>query len=141
VPELVPLRVYLDSNVLFSASLSESSRFLDFWRLRDVTPVVSHYVIGEVARNIRFPDHNARLASLLRRTEIVSDADNRMIPADVRLVSKDQPILAAAIAASVDYLATGDKNHFSHLYSRRITGVVVMNPADFLDLYEDRLPE
>lgn len=141
MPELTRLRVYLDSNVLFSASLDESSRFLDFWRLREVTPVVSHYAIGEVTRNIRFPGHDARLANLLRRTQIVSDADGRMIPSNVRLVSKDQPILAAAIAASLDYLATGDKNHFSHLYSRRISGVLVINPADFLDLYEDRLPE
>ena len=141
MPELTRLRVYLDSNVLFSASLDESSRFLDFWRLREVTPVVSHYAIGEVTRNIRFRGHDARLANLLRRTQIVSDADGRMIPSNVRLVSKDQPILAAAIAASVDYLATGDKNHFSHLYSRRISGVLVINPADFLDLYEDRLPE
>jgi hypothetical protein len=141
VPELVHLRVYLDSNVLFSASLTKLSRFLDFWRLREVTPVVSHYVIGEVTRNIKFPDHDARLADLLRRTEIVSDADNRTIPLDVRLVSKDRPILAAAIAASVDYLATGGKNHFSHLYSWRISGVLVINPADFLDLYKDRLPE
>ena len=141
MPDLTHLRVYLDSNVLFSASLDESSRFLDFWRLHEVTPVVSQYAIGEVTQNIKFSGHDARLANLLKGTEIVSDADSRMIPSDVRLVSKDQPILAAAIAASVDYLATGDKNHFSHLYSRRISGVLLISPADFLDLYEDRLPE
>ena len=141
MPKLTYLRVYLDSNVFFSASLNVSSRFLDFWRLRDVMPVVSQYAIGEVMRNVRFPGHEARLADLLSRAEIVSDADSRMIPSDVRLVSKDQPILAAAIAASVDYLATGDKNHFSHWYSRTVSGVFVINPADFLDLHEDRLPE
>ena len=141
MPELVHLRVYLDSNVLFSASLNEYSRFLDFWRLREVTPALSHYAIDEVTRNIRLPAHDARLANLLRRTEIVSDSDSRVIPSSVRLVSKDRPILAAAIAASVDYLATGDKNHWSHLYSTTISGVFVIRPGDFLDLYEDRLPE
>jgi predicted nucleic acid-binding protein len=141
VPELIHLRVYLDSNVLFSASLDECSRFLDFWRLREVTPVVSHYAIGEVTRNVWVPGHDARLANLLRRAQIVSDADSQMIPSDVRLVSKNQPILAAAITASVDYLATGDKNHFGHLYSRTISGVLVISPGDFLDLYKDRLLE
>ena len=139
--ELPVLRVYLDSNVLFSASFKEGSDFRDFWRLRDVTPVVSHYAIGEVSRNVRSLGHNARLSELLARTQIVSDADARLIPPYIRVVSKDEPILAAAIAASVDYLVTGDKNHFGHLYSKRVSGVYVINPADFLDMYEDRLPE
>lgn len=141
MPESARLRAYLDSNVVISASLKEGSRFLDLWRLRDITPVVSHYVIGEVVRNVRSPSHDARLSSLLMRTEIVSDADARLIPANVRLISKDEPILAAAIAASVDYLVTGDKNHFGHLYLKRVSGVYVINPGDFLALYEDRLPE
>ena len=141
MPELAHLRVFLDSNVVFSASRDKGSRFVDFWRLRDVTPVVSHYLIGEVVRNVQLPGHDARLSTLLVRTTIVSDADARLIPANVRLVSKDEPILAAAIAASVDYLVTGDKSHFGHLYSKRVLGVEVINPGDFLDLYEDRLPE
>jgi len=141
VPDFLRLRVYLDSNVLISASLKEGSNFLDLWRLRDVTPVISHYVMDEVLRNVRSPGHDSRLSSLLERTQIVSDADARVIPSQVRLVAKDQPILAAAIAASVDYLVTGDKNHFGHLYAKKVFGVYVINPADFLALYEDRLPE
>ena len=135
MPEPARLRVFLDSNVVFSASRDEGSRFLDFWRLRDITPVISQYVIGEVVRNVELPDHDARLSALLLQTTIVSDADPRMIPANVRLVFKDEPILAAAIAASVDYLVTGDKSHFGHLYSKRVLGVEVINPGDFLDLY------
>jgi predicted nucleic acid-binding protein len=57
------------------------------------------------------------------------------------LVEKDRPILAAAIAASVDYLITGDKSHFGHLYGTRVSGVYVISPADFLGQYEDRLPD
>jgi len=135
------LRVYLDSNVLISASLKESSNFLDFWRLRDVTPVISHYVVEEVLRNVRSPGHDSRLSGLLTRTKMLSDADARTIPSHIRPVSKDQPILAAAIAASVDYLATGDKRHFAHLYGARVCGVLIISPADFLALHEDRLPE
>lgn len=141
MPDSLCLRVFLDSNVLISASLKDGSDLLDLWRLRDVTPVISHYVIGEVGRNVKSPDHDARLSMLLARTQIVSDADACVIPSHIRLVSKDQPILAAAIAASVEYLVTGDKRHFSHLYSTKVSGVYVINPADFLALFEDRLPE
>jgi predicted nucleic acid-binding protein len=141
VPELLPLRVYLDSNVLFSASRDQASRFLGFWKLRDTVVVTSQYVVGEVSRNIKSIAHRQRFEALLAQTEFVSDADVRLIPADVGLIAKDQPILSAAIAASVDYLATGDKKHFTHLYGTRVSGVLVINPADYLDLYEDRLPE
>jgi len=141
VPERARLRVYLDSNVLISASLKEGSNFLNIWRLREVTPVVSYYAIGEAARNIKSLDHRQRFEGLLAQTQFVSDADVRLLPADVALVAKDQPILAAAIAESVDYLVTGDKNHFGHLYSKKVSGVYVINPADFLARCEDRLPE
>ena len=141
MPDLARLRAYIDSNVLFSASLKVDSDFLNLWRLREVVPVVSHYAIDEVVRNVASAAHNARLSMLLTRTQIVSDADVRLIPSHARLVLKDQPILAAAIAASVDYLITGDKAHFGHLYNKKIAHVYVINPSDFLALYEERLPQ
>lgn len=139
MPELPALRVYLDSNVLFSASRDEPSRFVNFWMLRDVTVVTSQYAVGEVSRNIKSLEHRKRFENLLARTQFVSDADVRLIPADTLLVAKDQPILAAAIAASVDYLVTGDKRHFTHLYAKTISGVHVISPTDFLLQHKDRL--
>jgi uncharacterized protein len=139
VPEFPDLRAYLDSNVLFSASHDESSRFVNFWRLRGVVVVTSHYAVGDVSRNIESLEHRQRFENLLGRTQFVSDADVRLIPVDVVLVAKDQPILAAAIAASVDYLVTGDKRHFKHLYAKTISGVHVIGPTDFLLRYKDRL--
>jgi predicted nucleic acid-binding protein len=141
LPEFPALRVYLDSNVVFSASRDQRSRFLELWRLRDIAVVISQYVVGEVSRNIKSIGHNQRFESLLAQTQFVSDADVQLIPPNVALIAKDQPILAAAIAASVDYLITGDKSHFGHLYRTRVSGVYVIAPADFLDQYEDRLPE
>jgi predicted nucleic acid-binding protein len=141
LPEFPALRVYLDSNVVFSASRDQRSRFLELWRLRDIAVVISQYVVGEVSRNINSIGHNQRFESLLAQTEFVSDADVQLIPANVGLVEKDRPILAAAIAASVDYLITGDKSHFGHLYGTRVSGVYVISPADFLGQYEDRLPD
>ena len=119
MPDRSHLRVYLDSNVLFSASLKDDSDFLALWRLHDVTLVVSQYVIGEITRNIRSSDHEARLMKLLSQMEIVSDSDVRLIPLHVKLVAKDRQIL----------------------YFKTISHVFVINPKDFLALHEDRLPE
>jgi predicted nucleic acid-binding protein len=137
VHDLRPLIIYLDSNVFISACLNERSEFLKFWRLIAIEPVISRYAIDEISRNFKVPGHRSRFEKLLARTRIVSDADSRFIPAHIALVDKDRPILAAAITASVDYLITGDKNHFAHLYT--VSGVRILNPADFLALHEDRL--
>ena len=141
VPEFAPLAIYLDANVLFSAAYISNCELLKLWRLRRVTPVTSLYAVGEVRRHAVLTTHQVRLEELIAKTLIVSDADVRVIPPDVILPAKDQPILAAAIAASVDYLLTGDKAHFHHLYSRTISGVGVLRPAEFLSLHMDRLAE
>ncbi len=124
VPEPSPLTIYLDSNVLFSASYSRTSRFLQFWQLDRVAVATSRYAIDEVRKHIANPDHGLRFDELLAKMLLVSDADLKFIPSGIDLAAKDQPILAAAIAASMDYLITGDKNHFTSLYTSRIAGVI-----------------
>jgi predicted nucleic acid-binding protein len=135
------LRIYLDSNVLFSASYIASSPYRNFWKLTQVTPVTSLYAVGEVIRHNVISSQRERFDELIARTERVSDADLGFVPQSIRLVEKDRPILAAAIAASADYLVTGDKSHFAHLYSTRVSGVCVIHPTDFLARQEDRLPD
>ena len=141
MPDRSHLRVYLDSNVLFSASYIASSPFRNFWKLAQVTPVTSLYAVGEVRRHIVLSAQRLRFDELIARTGMVSDTDLDFVPQGVRLVDKDRPILAAAIAASLDYLITGDKSHFGHLYGTHVSGVHVISPADFLALHEDRLPK
>jgi predicted nucleic acid-binding protein len=109
--------------------------------MRNAGIVASHYAVGEVSRNIDVDGHRRRFEALLARTELVSDTDADFIPSHVKLVTKDAPILAAAIFAGVDYLATGDRRHFSHLYGTAILGVRIIRPSDFLELHKDRLPE
>jgi uncharacterized protein len=138
VPEFSPLTIYLDSNVLFSASYSVRSRFLRFWAMANVAPVTSLYAVAEVRRHIVLPAQQLRFEELMTRTGLVSDPDPRFFPASIRLAEKDRPILAAAIAASVDYLVTGDKNHFAHLYFKQVSRVCMIKPGDFLDLHKER---
>jgi len=134
-----PLFVYLDANVLFSASWSEQNRFLKFWRLREITPVTSPYVVDEVDRNIRKAEHRLRFDMLMEKTTMVSDGPLQIVPEDIVLVPKDRPILASAIFASMDYLVTGDTNHFGHLHNTTVSHVKILSPGDFLDRYEYRL--
>ena len=141
MPEHEGLTIYLDSNVLFSASYIANTRFLNLWKLERVTPVTSATAVDEVRRHIMQSAQSVRFGELMSRTRMVRDADVRVIPAHTRMVAKDQPILAAAIAASVVCLITGDKSHFAHLYGTCISGVDIFSPAGFLALYEGRLLE
>ncbi len=45
----------------------------------------------------------------------------------VKLADKDRPILCGAIAARADYLLTGDKQDFRHLFGRTISGVKIVS--------------
>ena len=48
------------------------------------------------------------------------------------------PILAAAIAAGATHLITGDLKDFGPLLGRRIAGVLMQTPADFLKSKEKK---
>jgi predicted nucleic acid-binding protein len=139
VPERPLIRVFLDSNILYSATHDVQSDFLAIWQFRDTTPIVSQYVLDEVSRNIRSSQQRQHFERLLEQTEIISDADMRIVPATVSLVAKDRPILAAAINARADYLVTGDMNHFGDLYDTSIANVRIMKPRPFLLLHKNRL--
>lgn len=134
-----PLDIFLDSNVLFSASRIENHRFLNFWRMRNVTPTFSAFAINEVRRNIATDAHHTRFEKLLLRISMVSDGPMQIIPAGINLALKDQPILATAIFASMNYLITGDLHHFGHLYGSTVAHVKILSPTAFLETYNYRL--
>lgn len=134
-----PLRIYLDANILISGTYSERSRIVGFWRMKNIHPVTSAYAISEVRRNL-LPFQTERFDELLARTEIFVAPEVCVLPSEINLVEKDRPILAAAIHAGVDFLITGDKRHFGHMYHRTVAGVHIISPADFLDANSYRLP-
>lgn len=138
-----PLRVFLDANVLFSAALKPQSRFLDFWRMRNLVALTSTYAADEARRNCLGEVHADRLNRLLEQTHFVSDVPGGPLPAQIQLAAKDAPILAAAIHAGADYLITGDRHHFRRWMNLRIEGrlgaIIIQEPAQFLDEHLDRL--
>ena len=48
------------------------------------------------------------------------------------LPPKDAPILAAAVHAQADFLVTGDRRDFGHLFGLTLRGVKVVTPAQAL---------
>ena len=127
------MKIFLDANVLFSASnpVSNIHRFIVL--LSDKHQLVtSDYAHEEARRNIQ--------AKRAQWYSTFSDIETKILrlPSaplirNIELVEKDRPILGAAIAHQCDYLLTGDKKDFGHLYGKRIGGMTVV---DYVTLAE-----
>lgn len=120
------MRVFVDANVLFSASKTGSNIFRLVRLLLDQgTAVTSNLAIEEACRNIELkrPGWAAEFSKLVRSMEV---APSVQFPLPVTLVDKDKPILCTAIRAGCDTLVSGDRPHFGHLYDQPVQGVTVV---------------
>jgi predicted nucleic acid-binding protein len=120
------MRVFLDANILFSASLPKSqlARFLE--GLGDhATLLSSAYACEEAERNLssKFPKG---LSSFHRLSEGLELVPVGLFDLGVSLAAKDQPILCGAVAGEAEYLLTGDKKDFGHLFGKSVGGVTVV---------------
>jgi predicted nucleic acid-binding protein len=120
------MRVFLDANILFSASLPKSqlARFLE--GLGDhATLLSSAYACEEAERNLasKFPKGLSYFHRLSEGLELVPVG---LFDLGVRLAAKDQPILCGAVAGEAEYLLTGDKKDFGHLFGKSVGGVTVV---------------
>ena len=88
--------------------------------------VTSHYAFAEAHRNIivKRPQWQEGLGAIMQNVTCTPDTQ---LSADIPLQEKDRPILGSAIAASCDYLLTGDKKDFGHLYGTKIGSVTVVS--------------
>ena len=126
------LRVFLDANVLFSAAYREGAGLLVLWKQPDVQLLTSGYAVEEARRNLDTADRRSRLEELLGAVRIGSEAPQVTLPPGVGLPQNDEPILRAAIAAGATHLLTGDLRDFGHLMGRRIGGLKIQTPGEFL---------
>jgi predicted nucleic acid-binding protein len=125
-------KVFLDANVLFSAAYREQAGLLTLWSLKNVALLTSGYAAEEARRNLDSEDAQERLRRLLEKVEIVSEALGNDLPDEIKLPAKDQPILLAAIAAGATHLLTGDVSDFGAYFGKRIQGVRIQTPGQFL---------
>ena len=126
------LRVFLDANVLFSAAYREGAGLLALWKRADVELLTSGYAAEEARRNLNTADRRLRLETLLTAVRIASEAPHVSLPPGARLPEKDQPILRGAMGAGATHLLTGDLRDFGHLLGRRVGGLRIQTPGEFL---------
>jgi hypothetical protein len=126
-------RLFLDANVLFSAAYRTDSGLRALWAHRATTALLTtSYAVEEARRNLPDDAARARLDDLLRGVTLVTDVLVGDLPDDVRLPDKDRPILLSAMAANATHLITGDRMHFGPYFGKRLAGILVERPADYL---------
>jgi predicted nucleic acid-binding protein len=121
------MRVFLDANLIFSAAQTGSPSRQLIEALAGHATLTTHPAVWhEAERNLQTkrPDWLPGLASL--RALLQFHAGAAPCP-NVGLPAKDQPVLAAAIAARADRLVTGDRAHFGPLFGQTIQGVRILS--------------
>lgn len=110
------LRVFVDASMLFAASYSTTGSAKDLMRLavqERVQIVLSSDVLEETRRNLHKKAWGKTTALdqliLLIELFIVDPTLEQVRAAEGYTAHKDAPIVAAAIAAGVDYLVTYDR--------------------------------
>ena len=129
-------RLFLDANVLFSAAYRSDAGLLALWKLRDVVLCSSRYALEEARINLSNEVQRARLVKLAEKVQFF-DAGQRELPHGVALPEKDVPILLAAIEGRTTHLLTGDVRHFGSYFGKRIEGILVLPPGEYLRRHGD----
>ena len=128
-------RLFLDANILFSAAYSANAGLLRFWKLKNVVLCSSRYALEEAAINLAQDVQKRRLERLAVAIEFFEPI-SRALPQNLTLPEKDVPILLAAVAARATHLITGDVRHFGRYVGKRIEGMLVSPPGDYLKKFD-----
>ncbi len=146
-------RVFLDANILFSAARirrgenrprpSKSRLVFSAARRRpDITLLVSKFAVGEAFKNLA-EDRAVSLHSLselgflMRETTMVSHIPPWLmlqLTSYIPTSADDVAILAGAVHGEADWLVTGNRKDFGHLYDQEVRGVRVLRLATALGL-------
>jgi len=127
------MRVFLDANILFSASFPNSHLAEFLGGLQEHADLFSNaYALAEAERNIAAKQPK-RLAVYQKFAASLKLVPLQIFTLGVKLAEKDQPILCGAIACRADFLLTGDKKDFGHLYGKTVQGVKVVSVVLLVD--------
>ncbi|NPV60803.1 MAG: PIN domain-containing protein [Actinobacteria bacterium] len=137
--EEIKIRAFLDSNVIFSGLRSDDGppgAVIERAAGGGFSPVVSRQVLEEVVRVVaaKLPDGLPSLHALLLNMplEVCEDPDPEAVAAWVRIVGKDDaPIAAAASAAEVDCLVSGDGHFLKARDAAAKKGLRIVSPSEF----------
>ena len=146
MPAKPKLRVFLDTNVIFSGLYSSEGPagiILEHFINGKLLVVISQQVLEEVIGTIKekLPESLPALRRLLLSVtlEIVKNPVPDEIARWSRVIMhpEDAIILAAAIAAQPDYFITGDKHFLENPEILERSGLSIVNPAQFLGCFGD----
>ena len=121
------MRIFLDANILFSATQPHSRMRAFLEVLFDRADCLTNaYAVEEARRNLelKFPEGLKTLERLTGQCEMVSQ-----LAADlgVELPLKDMPILGGAIAGHATHLLTGDEKDFGKYWGKMVQGVKIVS--------------
>lgn len=137
------VRVFLDSNVILSGLLSDRGApriLLDLLSigLPFLAGFIGRYNVIEMERNLK-----KKLPGILPvYKEYFSTLNLKIIPlppvGDLgeyfgKIADKDIPVLVSALRGKVDYLITGDKQHFGKMKGRDQYPFHIVTPSEFID--------
>jgi len=121
------MRVFLDANVLFSASNAGSNiARLIAWLVERETAVTSDIAIEEARRNLTVK-REEWLPAFERLLKDLVVVPSTLFDLPVRLDAKDAPLLCTAIRRRCSLFVTGDKRDFGHVYGQTVQGVEVIS--------------
>ncbi len=127
------MKVFLDANVLFSASLGAAGAaqaLLVAAAQAGVPCLSSERAFAEAHRNLerKAPSSVPNLELISMLVSRVPEPGTAAIAAAraAGVVEKDAPVLGAALACGADWFVTGDQRHFGHLFGRQVEGVLVL---------------
>jgi predicted nucleic acid-binding protein len=124
-------RLFLDANILFSAAYQPNAGLLRLWKLKNVALCSSRYALEEARINLADDDQQNRLTKLSESLHLF-EARPMSLPSGIFLPEKDLPILFGAIEARASHLLTGDVRHFHAYFGKKIQGIAIMRPGDYL---------
>ena len=138
-------RVFLDSNVIFSALYSPKGAPATIFRQfidGKLTIVISQQVLEEVVQTLKekLPDTIPYLRRLLINIppEICEDPAPEEVNRWAGVINADDAgIIAAAVASQPDYLVTGDKHFFSTHAIADESGLRIVTPGQFIRACKD----
>jgi predicted nucleic acid-binding protein len=137
------VRVFLDSNVILSGLLSDKGApriLLDLLSIGFpfLIGLTGRYNLMEMERNIKkkmpgilsvykeyFPRLNLRIIPLPPKGELREYSG--------KIADKDIPVLVSALRGKVDFLITGDKQHFGKMKDLDKYPFHVVTPSEFID--------
>lgn len=126
-------RLFLDANVLFSATYRETAGIQRLWELQGGELLTSTYAVEEARRNLSTSSQRKRLNALLEAVDVLAAGTlETSLRGDVELREKDWPILSGAVLSQATHLITGDARDFGRYFGKTILGVLVLPPSDYL---------